>query len=146
MCQDCLKRKEKEAKKLMARPIQSPDLNLVELVWSERDRKVKAKLGTSASHLWSMLQECWIKFIGQYVMSLIFPPKCIEFCYNCKKEATLMTQLRWLKLIDEINSLANKCKQLMSIYYLLLKYRIPSIKIFGGKIKQHWKYSKKILV
>uniref|UniRef100_A0A096MC38 Transposase IS30-like HTH domain-containing protein n=1 Tax=Poecilia formosa TaxID=48698 RepID=A0A096MC38_POEFO len=38
---------------------QSPDLNPIEMVWGELDRRVKAKGPTSARHLWELLQDCW---------------------------------------------------------------------------------------
>ena len=38
---------------------QSPDLNLIEMVWDEMDRRVKAKGSKSAQHLPELLQDCW---------------------------------------------------------------------------------------
>uniref|UniRef100_A0AAY4EW13 Tc1-like transposase DDE domain-containing protein n=1 Tax=Denticeps clupeoides TaxID=299321 RepID=A0AAY4EW13_9TELE len=38
---------------------QSPDLNPIEMVWGELDRRVKAKGATSAKYLWELLQDCW---------------------------------------------------------------------------------------
>lgn len=38
---------------------QSPDLNPVELVWDELDKRVKTKQPTSAPHLWELLQQIW---------------------------------------------------------------------------------------
>ena len=53
-CQNYLKKKEKEKElKIMTWPPQSPDLNPIELVWAEMDRRVKAKQPTSADHLWT---------------------------------------------------------------------------------------------
>ena len=37
---------------------QSPDLNLIEMVWDELDCRVKEK-PTSAQHMWELLQYCW---------------------------------------------------------------------------------------
>ncbi len=52
-------------------PPQSPDLNLVEMVWDEMDHRVKAKGPTSAQHLWELLQDCWKTISGDYLMKLI---------------------------------------------------------------------------
>lgn len=50
--QEYLKRNEKEDKvKATAWPLQSPDLNPIQLVWDEMDRKVKAKQPNSPLHL-----------------------------------------------------------------------------------------------
>ncbi|MBN3271675.1 UN93A protein, partial [Polyodon spathula] len=40
------------------------NLNLIELVWDELDRRVKAKLPTSALHLWELLQKSWEDMSG----------------------------------------------------------------------------------
>uniref|UniRef100_A0AAZ3R7L3 Tc1-like transposase DDE domain-containing protein n=1 Tax=Oncorhynchus tshawytscha TaxID=74940 RepID=A0AAZ3R7L3_ONCTS len=38
---------------------QSPDLNPIEMVWDELDRRVNEKQPTSAQHMWELLQGCW---------------------------------------------------------------------------------------
>ena len=38
---------------------QSADLNRIELVWDELDRKVRAKQTTSTDRHWELLQESW---------------------------------------------------------------------------------------
>ena len=43
----------------MTWPPQSPDLNPIEMVWDELDRRVKEKQPTSAEHMWELLQDCW---------------------------------------------------------------------------------------
>ena len=43
----------------IAWPPQSPDLNPIEIVWDELDRRVKVKLPTSAQHMWELLQDGW---------------------------------------------------------------------------------------
>uniref|UniRef100_A0A4W5L6H5 Tc1-like transposase DDE domain-containing protein n=1 Tax=Hucho hucho TaxID=62062 RepID=A0A4W5L6H5_9TELE len=43
----------------MTWPPQSPDLNPIEMVWDELDRRVKEKQPTSAQHMWELLQDCW---------------------------------------------------------------------------------------
>ena len=50
---------------------QSPDLNPIEMVWGELDRRVKAKGPTSAKHLWELLQDCWKTISGDYLFKLI---------------------------------------------------------------------------
>ena len=42
-------------------PPQSPDLNPIEMVWYELDRRVKEKQPTSAQHMCQLLQDCWKK-------------------------------------------------------------------------------------
>ena len=42
----------------MTWPPQSPDLNPIEMVWDELDRRVKEKQRTSAQHIWELLQDC----------------------------------------------------------------------------------------
>ena len=55
----------------MTWPPQSPNLNPIEMVWDEMDRRVKAKGPTSAQHLWELLQDCWKTISGDYLMKLI---------------------------------------------------------------------------
>ena len=40
-------------------PPQSPDLNPIEMVWDELDRRVKEKQPTGATYMWELLQNCW---------------------------------------------------------------------------------------
>lgn len=58
---DCVRTKKELKKtnklKVMAWIPHSPDLYLIELVGGKLDKKVKTKQLTSASHLWTMLQE-----------------------------------------------------------------------------------------
>ena len=44
---------------------QSPDLNPIEMVWDELDRRVKEKQSTSAQHMWELLQDCWKSIPGE---------------------------------------------------------------------------------
>ena len=48
----------------MAWPPQSPDLNPINMVRDESDRRVKEKQPTSAQHMWELLQECWKSIPG----------------------------------------------------------------------------------
>ena len=38
---------------------QSTDLNPIEMVWDELDRRVKKKQSTNAQHMWELLQDSW---------------------------------------------------------------------------------------
>uniref|UniRef100_A0A4W5RYB2 Dynactin subunit 1 n=1 Tax=Hucho hucho TaxID=62062 RepID=A0A4W5RYB2_9TELE len=60
-----LQKQLKEAKKesdgvlhQMTWPPQSPDLNPIEMVWYELDRRGQEKQPTSAQHMWELLQDC----------------------------------------------------------------------------------------
>ena len=44
---------------------QSPDLNPIEMVWDELDRRVMEKQPTSAQHMWELLQDCWKSIPGE---------------------------------------------------------------------------------
>jgi transposase len=39
-------------------PPQSPNLNPIEMVWDELDRRVKEEQPTSAQHMFELLQDC----------------------------------------------------------------------------------------
>jgi hypothetical protein len=42
-----------------------PNLNPIEMVWDELDRKVKEKQPTSAKHMWELLQDSWKSILGE---------------------------------------------------------------------------------
>ncbi|XP_073493617.1 uncharacterized protein [Phyllobates terribilis] len=72
LCKGYLTKKESdEVLRQMTWPPQSPDLNPIEMVWGELDRRVKAKGPTSAKHLWELLQDCWKTISGDYLLKLI---------------------------------------------------------------------------
>ena len=72
LCKNYLAKKESDKQlKIMIWPPQSPDLNPIELVWNELDRKVKAKQPTSAAHRWQLLQEAWQNISPDFLMKLI---------------------------------------------------------------------------
>ena len=52
---------------MMSWPVQSTDLNPVELEWHEVDRKVRAKRPTSAAYLWQLLPEIYSVHIQSLV-------------------------------------------------------------------------------
>jgi hypothetical protein len=49
----------------MTWPPQSPDLNQIEMVLDESDRRVKEKQPTSAQHMWELLQDYWKSIPGK---------------------------------------------------------------------------------
>ena len=72
LCKNYLAKKESEGQlNLMTWPAQSPDLNPIELVWDKLDKRVKAKLPTSALHLWELLQKSWEDMSGDFLLKLV---------------------------------------------------------------------------
>lgn len=57
--------------KVMKWPAQSPDLNPIEKLWEELDRKVRIKCPTSESHMWELCQEAWNKIDSNILNKLI---------------------------------------------------------------------------
>ena len=55
----------------MTWPPQSHNLNPIEMVWDELDRRVKERQPTSAQHLWELLQDCWKSIPGDDLMKLV---------------------------------------------------------------------------
>ena len=55
----------------MSWPVQSSDLNPIELVWDELEQKVRAKQPTGAAYLWQLLEESWAELSSIYVQSLM---------------------------------------------------------------------------
>ena len=49
----------------------TPDLNPIEMVWDEMDRRVKEKGPTSAQRLWELFQDCWKTISGDDLMKRI---------------------------------------------------------------------------
>uniref|UniRef100_A0A4W5KUW6 Tc1-like transposase DDE domain-containing protein n=1 Tax=Hucho hucho TaxID=62062 RepID=A0A4W5KUW6_9TELE len=59
LCKGYLTKKESDgALHQMTWTPQSPDLNPIEMVWDELNRRVKEKQPTSAQHMWVLLQDC----------------------------------------------------------------------------------------
>ncbi|XP_077114847.1 uncharacterized protein LOC143769817 isoform X1 [Ranitomeya variabilis] len=72
LCKGYLTKKESDGVlRQMTWPPQTPDLNPIEMVWGELDRRVKAKGPTSAKHLWELLQDCWKIISSDYLLKLI---------------------------------------------------------------------------
>ena len=49
----------------MTWPPQSPELNPIEMVGEELNRRVKEKQPTSAQHMWELFQDCWKSILGE---------------------------------------------------------------------------------
>ena len=63
LCKGYLTKKESDGVlHQMTWPPQSPDLNPIEMVWEELDRKTKEKQAKSAQHMWELLQDCMEKY------------------------------------------------------------------------------------
>uniref|UniRef100_A0AAZ3R416 Uncharacterized protein n=1 Tax=Oncorhynchus tshawytscha TaxID=74940 RepID=A0AAZ3R416_ONCTS len=66
LCKGYLTKKESDGVlHQMTWPPQSPDLNPIEMVLDELDRRVKEKQPTSARHMWELLQDCWKSIPGE---------------------------------------------------------------------------------
>ncbi|CDQ74154.1 unnamed protein product [Oncorhynchus mykiss] len=80
LCKGYLTKKESDrVLRQMIWPPQSPDLNQIEMVWDDSDRRVKEKQPTSAQYMWELHQDCWksipvckavIKVKGSYLKNL----------------------------------------------------------------------------
>ena len=58
LCKGYLNKKESDGVlHQMTLPAQSPDLNPIEMVLDEVDRRVKEKQPTSAQHMWELIQD-----------------------------------------------------------------------------------------
>ena len=66
LCKGYLTRKESDGVlHQMTWPPQSPDLNPIEMVWDELDRRVKEKQQTSAQYMWELFQDSWKSIPGE---------------------------------------------------------------------------------
>ncbi|KAK9498945.1 hypothetical protein O3M35_003479 [Rhynocoris fuscipes] len=60
LCKEYLQEKENEGiLKIIQWPVQPPDLNHIELLWEELDKKVRDVAPTSQHHLWERLKSYW---------------------------------------------------------------------------------------
>ena len=57
LCKRYLEKESGRVLSMMDWPPQSPDLNPIELLWEQLDRKVRKKCPTSASHLWEISEK-----------------------------------------------------------------------------------------
>ena len=64
LCKGYLTRESSGVLHQMTWPPQSPDLNPIEMVWDELDRRVREKQPTSAQHMWELLQDCYKSIPG----------------------------------------------------------------------------------
>jgi hypothetical protein len=64
LCKGYLTKKESGVLHQMTWPQQSPDVNLIEMVWDELDCRVKEKQPTNAL-MWELLQDCWKGIPGE---------------------------------------------------------------------------------
>ena len=72
LCKNYIKEQEDNGVlKNMTWPAQSPDLNPIELLWEELDRKVRQKCPTSKEHLWQILEESWLSITPEIINKLI---------------------------------------------------------------------------
>lgn len=55
----------------MVWPAQSPDLNPIELLWEELDRKVREKCPTSQAHMWQVIQDSWANIPNETLTKLV---------------------------------------------------------------------------
>ena len=66
LCKGSLTKKESDGVlHQMTWPPQSPDINPIEMVGDQFDRRVKEKQPTSAQHIWELLQDCWKSIRGE---------------------------------------------------------------------------------
>ena len=62
---------EQHVLQLMSWPAQSANLNPIELVWDQFERKLRAKQPTGTVLLWHLLQESWAGLSSVYLQSLM---------------------------------------------------------------------------
>ena len=72
LCKDYLEKKEADKTIInMFWPPQSPDLNPIELLWEELDRKIRTACPSSAAELWQQLQHAWTSLQQNTINKLI---------------------------------------------------------------------------
>lgn len=86
LCRRYLEYKETEGVlKNMVWPPQSPDLNPIELLWEELDRKVRDRCPSSQEDMWKALQESWNNVSQETINKLIARmPRLVKKVIKCK--------------------------------------------------------------
>ncbi|KAJ0066821.1 hypothetical protein NL108_004692 [Boleophthalmus pectinirostris] len=76
--------------------MECPDLNPMELVWDELDRRVKQP--TSATHLWKRLQQTWEELSEEYLISVVkrTSHECVQLFYLPKVDTFMNQKFRIL--------------------------------------------------
>lgn len=72
LCKNYLEKKQEAGVlTVMTWPAQSPDLNPIELLWDELDRRVRSKQPTNLRQLWEFLQQEWSEIPASYLENLV---------------------------------------------------------------------------
>ena len=72
LCRNYLAKKEADGiLNIMVWPPQSPDLNPIELLWEELDRRVRASAPKSQSEMWGCLEENWNSINSEILVKLV---------------------------------------------------------------------------
>ena len=72
LCQRFIKSKEKEhVLEIKTGPVQSADINHIELVWDEIDRMDRPKHASSVAHTWRLYQESSAELSAVYIQSSV---------------------------------------------------------------------------
>lgn len=79
----------------MTWPLQSPDLNPLEMVWDKFDCRVKENHTISAQHLWEQIQDSWKTIPGNNLMKLI---ERVQECtqLSSKKKGATLKNLKYI--------------------------------------------------
>lgn len=86
VCKNYLKSQaEDNILEIMTWPPQSPDLNPIEKLWDELDRRVRQRAPTSKQQLWSMLESEWQNIPPETLQQLTNRmPRVVQAVLNAK--------------------------------------------------------------